>query len=118
LDPHRIERVTASIREELEEMINFEMADPRVGPSSIADVHISPDHRRALVLLVPEGSEQEQAATIEALNHAKAFLKQQLTERLGLFKTPDLRFEAAIPASLGAKVPQILKRIKKGRPRE
>lgn len=118
MDPHRIERLTASIHEELEEMINFEMADPRVGPASISEVHISPDHRRALVLLVLQGTEAEQKATLEALNHAKAFLKLQLTERLQLFKTPDLHFEAALPASVAAKVPQILKRIKRGRPRE
>ena len=38
-----------------------------------------------------------------------------LTERLQLHRTPDLHFEAALPASLAAKVPQILKRIKRGR---
>lgn len=118
MDPYRIERLTSGIREELEEMINFEMADPRVGPANVSDVHISPDHRRALVLLVLQGTAAQQAATLEALNQAKAFLKQQLTERLQLFKTPDLRFEAALPASVAARATQILKRIKRGRPRE
>ena len=28
---HRIERITEAIREELSEMIGYEMADPRVG---------------------------------------------------------------------------------------
>jgi ribosome-binding factor A len=51
------------------------------------------------------------------LNHAKQFLRHQLAERLQLFHTPDLHFESALPASLGAKAPQILKRIKRGRPR-
>jgi hypothetical protein len=37
---------------------------------------------------------------------------------LQLFKTPDLQFTAALPASLGAKAQQILKRIKRGRPRD
>ena len=50
--------------------------------------------------------------------HAKQFLRHQLAERLQLFHTPDLHFEAALPAELGAKVPQILKRIKRGRPYE
>ncbi len=118
MDPYRNERLSSGIREELEELISFEMADPRIGPASISEVHISPDHRRALVLLVLQGTEKEQAATLEALNHAKAFLKQQLTERLQLFKTPDLHFEGALPASVAAKVPQILKRIKRGRPKD
>ena len=118
MDPYRNERLSSSMREELEELVGYEMSDPRIGPASVAEVHLSPDHRHALVLLVLTGTATEQAATLEAVNHGKQFLRHQLTERLQLFKTPDLHFEAALPAALGAKVPQILKRIKRGRPRE
>jgi len=117
LDPHRTERVSESIREELEELIGYEMSDPRVGGASVSEVLLSPDFRRAHVRLVLTGSPEEQAATIDALTHAKQFLRHQLAYRLQLFHTPDLHFEAALPAELGAKVPQILKRIKRGRPR-
>ena len=118
MDPHRTQRVSESIREELDELIGYEMADPRVGPASVAEVHVSPDFRRAHVSLVLAGTAQEQHDTVAALNHAKTFLRHQLAERLQLFHTPDLHFEAALPAELGAKVPQILKRIKRGRPRD
>jgi ribosome-binding factor A len=118
LDPHRNERVSASIREELEELIGYEMADPRVGSASIAEVHLSPDHRHAHVSLVLLGTAKEQADTVDALNHAKQFLRYQLAERLQLFRTPDLHFEAALPGELGSKAVQILKRIKRGRPRD
>lgn len=117
MDPHRIERVSESIREELEELIGFEMSDPRVSSSTVTEVLLSPDFRRAHVRLAIEGSAEVQNATIEALVHAKQFLRHQLTERLHLFRTPDLHFEADLPAALGAKRPQILKRIKRGRPR-
>jgi ribosome-binding factor A len=117
LDPHRTERVSESIREELEELIGYEMSDPRVGPATVSEVLLSPDFRRAHIRLVLAGSPEEQAATLDAITHAKQFLRHQLAERLQLFHTPDLHFEAALPAALGAKVPQILKRIKRGRPR-
>ena len=39
-------------REELSELIGYEMADPRVGPASVSEIHISPDFRRAHVSLV------------------------------------------------------------------
>jgi ribosome-binding factor A len=117
LDPHRAERVSESIREELDELIGYEMSDPRVGPASVTEVHVSPDFRRAHVRLALSGSAEEQSATLEAISHAKQFLRHQLAERLQLFHTPDLHFEPALPANLGAKVPQILKRIKRGRPR-
>jgi ribosome-binding factor A len=118
LDPHRAERVSESIREELDELIGYEMSDPRVGPATVAEVHISPDYRRAHVTLVLQGSAVEQAATLEAINHGKQFLRHQLAERLQLFRTPDLLFTAALPAELGAKAAQVLKRIKRGRPRD
>jgi len=63
------------------------------------------------------GTAKEQADTLAALNHAKAFLKRELAERLQLFKTPDLHFEAALAADLAAKATKILKRIERGRPR-
>ncbi|SRR5579871_4622916 len=117
LDPHRTERVSESIREELEELIGYEMSDPRVGPANVAEVHISPDFRHAHVQLLLGGTAEEQSATLEALDHGKQFLRHQLAERLQLFRTPDLHFEPVLAGALGAKVPQILKRIKRGRPR-
>jgi ribosome-binding factor A len=117
LDPHRAERVSESIREELEELIGYEMSDPRVGSVTVSEVHLSPDFRHAHVQLILRGSPEEQHDTLDALNHAKQFLRHQLTERLQLFRTPDLHFESAIAAELGAKVPEILKRIRRGRPR-
>ncbi len=117
LDPHRAERVSESIREELEELIGYELSDPRVGPVTVTEVHLSPDFRHAHVSLILSGTAAEQSATLEALQHAKQFLRHQLAERLQLFRTPDLQFEPALPPGLDAKVPQILRRIKRGRPR-
>ena len=94
------------------------MSDPRVGSATVSEVHLSPDFRHAHVQLVLRGTAQEQSETLEAINHAKQFLRHQLAERLQLFRTPDLHFEAALPAGLGAKVPDLLKRIRRGRPRE
>jgi ribosome-binding factor A len=115
---HRNERLSENIREELEELIRYEMSDPRIGNAFIAEVLLSPDLRQAYVRLTLDGSAPEQTATLEALAHGKQFLRHQLTERLQLHRTPDLHFEAALPASLAAKVPQLLKRIKptRGKP--
>jgi ribosome-binding factor A len=115
LAAHRNERLSENIREELEELIRYEMSDPRIGNAFVAEVLLSPDFRQAYVRLTLDGTAQEQTATLEALAHGKQFLRHQLTERLQLHRTPDLHFEAALPASLAAKVPQILKRIKRSR---
>jgi ribosome-binding factor A len=117
LDPHRNERVAESLREELEELIGYELSDPRVGSATVTEVLVSPDFRHAHVRLLLVGTPEEQAATLAVLDHAKQFLRHQLTERLQLFRTPDLHFEAALPGALGAKAAHILKRIRRGRPK-
>ncbi len=118
MDPYRHERVSESIREELDELIAYEMSDPRVGSATVTEVLISPDYRKAVIRLALIGTAEEQAATLDALNHAKQFLRHELTERLQLFKTPELHFEAALAADLAAKAAKILKRIERGRPKD
>jgi ribosome-binding factor A len=117
VDPHRHDRVSESIREELDELIGYELTDPRIGTATVTEVHISPDYRHAHVRLALQGDTVEQKNTLEALEHAKSYLKNQLTERLQLFKTPELYFDADMPAQIGAKAPQLLKRIRRGRPK-
>ena len=114
----RADRLKEIIREELEELIGYEMADPRVGGTAVTEVVLSPDLRHAYVRLVLLGTTAEQAVTLAAIEHGKQFLRHQLTERLALHRTPDLHFEPALPATLAAKVPQLLKRIRRGRGKE
>jgi ribosome-binding factor A len=118
LDPYRHERVSESIREELDELIAYEMSDPRVGSATVTEVLISKDYRKAVIRLSLIGTPQEQAVTLAALNHGKQFLRHELTERLQLFKSPELYFEAALAADLAAKAAKILKRIERGRPKD
>lgn len=105
------------MREELEELIGYELSDPRVGSATVTEVLISPDFRHAIVRLACVGTPLEQEDTVAGVNHAKQFLRHQLSERLNIFRMPELHFEAALPATLAARVPQILKRIKRGRPK-
>ena len=118
LDRYRNERLSESLREELEELIGYELSDPRIGSVTVSHVYLSPDHRHAHVHLALKGTVEEQKATLEALAHARQFLRHQITERLRMFRTPELQFEADLPTALAAKAPQLLKRIRRGRARE
>ena len=114
---HRVERITEAIREELSEMIGYELDDPRVGSPTVTDVQITPDKRHAFVRVrIPDDGDSK--TTLSALDHAKGFLRTELSSRLGLFKVPELHFEADVATALGGKMDNLLKRIKKGRPRE
>jgi ribosome-binding factor A len=117
MDPRRAERVSETIREELEELIAYELSDPRIQISGVAEVLISPDARTARVRLVMTGGAEEQRETVEALNHARAYIRRELASRVDIFRLPELHFEAAIPAELAPRVGRLLKRVRRGRPR-
>jgi ribosome-binding factor A len=117
MDPRRSERLSEAIREELEEIIRYELSDPRIDIEAISEVLLSPDSKQAHVRLLLHSDAKKQAQTLEALTGARGFLRSELGSRLDLFRVPDLHFESALSAELGPRVEHLLKRVKRGRPR-
>jgi ribosome-binding factor A len=114
---HRVERISEALREELTELIAFELSDPRMGSATVTEVQISPDKRHAFVrIAMADGSDSKD--TLAVLNRATNFLRREIASRLELFRVPELHFEADASTAIGPRAPQLLKRIKKGRPRE
>lgn len=114
---HRTQRISEAIREEIAELIGYEMSDPRVSTVVVTDVQISPDKRRAVVrIAVPPGDDAKPA--LAGLEHGKSFLKRELAARLDMFRIPELYFEPDSTAMLGDRLQHLLKRIRKGRPRD
>jgi ribosome-binding factor A len=114
---HRTERISEALREELTELIGYELSDPRISSATVTGIEVTPDKRHALVrIAVAEGSDTQ--AALAALEHAKPFLRHQLAVRLELFRIPELHFEADVATELGGRMENLLKRIKKGRPRD
>ena len=117
MDPYRSQRVSEAIREELSEIIGYEMADPRLGLVDVTEVFVAPDKRHARVLLHLGGDEKTQAEALVALEGARHFLRRELAGRLRLFRTPELLFEADLEACHVGRLEQLLKRVRKGRPK-
>jgi len=117
MDPRRAERVSEALREELDEMIAYELEDPRIQSAGVVEVLISPDAKQARIRLKIEGDTEEQLATLQALDHARHYIRRELAHRLDLFRMPELHFEAALDPELASKVPKLLRKIRRGRPR-
>jgi ribosome-binding factor A len=118
MDNHRAERVSEALREELAEMIAYELSDPRIGDVTVTEVLVSPDRKHAQVRLHFSDQERKKQESIRALEGARHFLRRQLALRLNLFRVPELRFEADVLSSADGKMEHILKRIRRGRPRD
>lgn len=112
-----MERLAEALREELAELIAYEMSDPRVLDVNVSEVITSPDKRHAQVR-VGSASGGDIKEALKALDNARGFLRHQLAERLDTFRIPELHFEADVSATIGPRMETLLKRVKKGRPRD
>ncbi len=115
MDSHRTERVSEALREELSEMIAYELSDPRIGNVTVTEVLVSPDMKRAQVRLQLDGQGQE---ALRALDGARHFLRCQLAERLNMYRVPELHFEADVLSNVGGRMEHLMKRVRRGRPRD
>jgi len=93
MENHRRERVSEALREELGEMIAYELSDPRIDDVTVTEVLVSPDRKHAQVRLHLSDEDRKEQASIQALEGARHFLRRQLALRLNLFRVPELHFE-------------------------
>jgi len=117
MDERRSQRVSEAVREELAEMIGFEMDDPRLRSVDVSQVEVSPDGRYARVKVIAAGDETDQRAALAALDHARHYLRHELASRLTLRKVPELHFQVDRWAEADSRIEILLKRAKKTRAR-
>ncbi len=115
MDEHRAQRVSDALREELSELVSFEMEDPRLTSVDITDVEVSPDLRHAHVRIALHGDDADWNQALKALDHAKNFLRHQLASRLNLRRIPELHFATDLHSDAETRVEVLLRRAKKTR---
>lgn len=89
---HRPERLAEALKEEIAEVVGFELEDPRVQAVIVTDVQIMPDLRDASVFVLIDGDEMEIKQALKALQHASTFVRQQVAMNLNLRHVPHLHF--------------------------
>ena len=115
MQQHRSQRVSVAVKEELAEIIGFELDDPRLAMVDVTDVTVSPDSRHATVKVSLSGGEHDLNQAMAALDHARHYLRHELASRLNLRKVPELHFEPDHYPDAPARVEILLKRAKKKR---
>ena len=118
MDERRTKRVAEALREELIELIGFQLEDPRLDGVQVVEVHLSPDMRVASVALDIPGDATRQKLALEAVQHAKSFIKRELSSRIELFRMPELRFESNLEPGMNSRMDYLMRKIRKGRPRD
>ena len=106
-------RVGEALREEIETLVEGELADPRIGLVSVTGVHIADDGRSAQVWVNVEGDDEEADRSLEGLEAAREYIRHELVERLRLRRAPELYFRLDRAEREQARVEELLARAKK-----
>ena len=107
----RTERMSDLVRAELSDLILREIKDPRIRLVSLTGVEVTSDLRRAVVRVSALGDETQRAEAVEALKHARGFLRTELARRLRTRATPELVFELDRGAEHSQKISDLLESL-------
>ncbi len=91
-DFSRTLRVADQIQRELADLLQNEIKDPRVGKVTITAVEVTRDYGHAKIFYTTLGSVEENFLAENGLDHAKGFLRSNLSHRMKLRVIPQLHF--------------------------
>jgi ribosome-binding factor A len=104
----RPERLAEALKEEIAEVVGFELDDPRLETTTVTDVTLSPDGRDAKVFVFIRGDDAEIAAALKALRNASTFVRQQVALGLDLRHAPHVHFVRDTAEENASRVGEIL----------
>jgi ribosome-binding factor A len=104
----RTNRLDSQIQQELMDLLQRELRDPRVGFATITRVETAADLGHAKVWVSVYGTEEEKTASIDALRTAAPWLRRELGARLRLRKVPQLTLRRDDSIEEGDRVLRIL----------
>ena len=107
----RTDRLDSQIRQELMDLIQREMKDPRLGFATITRVQTARDLGHARVWVSVLGSDLERERTMGALRVATPWLRRRLGERLSLRHVPELSVREDDSIASGDRVLRIIQEL-------
>ena len=107
----RPEKVAELVREEIVQIVGYELEDPRLVGVTVSDVRMSENLREARIYVMFAGGDAEAAPAMRALNHAAPYVRRQLAMELSLRHAPQLFFIRDTAGEKAARVDALLREI-------
>jgi ribosome-binding factor A len=107
----RPEKVAEQVREEIAQIVGYELDDPRVAMVTVTDVRMSENLREARIFVTVSGTEEEALTALKALRKAAPYVRRQLAFNLSLRHAPDIHFIRDTVEEKAARVDELLREI-------
>lgn len=108
----RVEKVQELMKQEISQIVQRELKDPRIGFVTITSVECTGDLREAKIYVSIMGSEQQVKDSWTGLNRGLGFIRREIGKRIRLRFTPELTFELDKSLDYSAHIQELLLKIK------
>jgi ribosome-binding factor A len=109
---HRIERINHLIRQEISELLQRQVKDPRLGNFiAVTDVVTSADLKTARIYVSHFGSEAEKKDTLTAITAATGYFRKELAKRINLRRVPEISFHWDDSIEHGAHMEEVIDQV-------
>ena len=107
----RAARLAEEIREQVSDILNNRLSDPRLKWVSVVRVDLSPDLRHAKLYVSVLGSEADQEQSLRVLSRATGAVRAELAHRMRARKVPEILFRADHTIAGSARILDILREL-------
>jgi len=107
----RPERLAETLKEEIAEVVGFELDDPDLQNATVTEVEVSPDLRDAKVYVLISGDEPEIKKSLRNLQNAAGFVRQQVALNLDMRFAPHIHFARDTAEENAARVGRLLNEL-------
>ncbi|MBI2845618.1 MAG: 30S ribosome-binding factor RbfA [Chloroflexi bacterium] len=107
----RQERLNELLHQELSELLSRTSKDPRLQGFTVTRVETTADLRQARVYVTFLGTDEEKKGALQALDHARGFLRSQLASRLEMRFVPEVSFHLDPSLERGQRILDLLRGI-------
>lgn len=107
----RPEKLAELVREEIVQIVGYELEDPRVASVTVTDVRMSDNLRDARVYVTVAGTTEERTVAMQGLRHAAPYVRRQVGMALNLRYTPEIHFVRDMVEESANRVEELLTEI-------
>ena len=109
----RPQRVADILRDEITQIVGYELEDPRITMVPVTDVRLSENLKAARVYVTVAGDEEEHKLALAALRKAAPYVRKQVGLSLNLPRTPEIHFVRDRIEEEGERVDKLLAQIER-----
>ena len=110
---HHRDRVAEALKDEVGSILEGELGDRRIGLCYVTEVVLNPGGKSARIYVAVDGDENEQEQTMQGLAAARAYIRNEVRDRLGKRHIPELSFHLDKSEQFENRIDTLLGRVAK-----